>query len=620
MATPQENLARFQEIASRRLQDKLDPDKRARFDEAVRRGLIQVETVQPDTFQERPTLEKVAGVGEAALGAITGVIAEPAAGFSGLLETGRALISGEDDPLKSGAEQVLKTKDALTFKAGDAGQQFVREIISGALEVDQDQLGEVLLSDALKLGVTGAKEIESAVLNNFGPEAATFLKTLPIAALEMLPLLAAGKIASAVPDVDIESIGDVFTSQSTAKQNIAMLIKDGSTDVDTAQFELATSIRDGAPRVKKDKFALESIKQGFDEGVIASVKGSSDVDKAKMLEMVRIKRRGSKNAEFAVQNRASDVLGDSLMNRVSIINRANKEAGAAIDDVAKSLKGRRVDLSAPADNFAQGLDDLGVTLVNDGKGGIKPNFDLSDLAPGDRGPLKEVIRQMNIKGAGGIDGLAAHKMKRAIDNNVTFGKSKTGMSGDAERLLKKFRTDIDDVLDADFPEYNRVNSAYSETIGALDSLQTAVGKKLDLRGPNADKATGTALRKLLSNTQGRVNLLDSINDVDAIAKKFENFSGKLDPSAIEFKGPKVSSINDNLIKQVLFVDELDRVFKPSARTGFAGQIGQAVTDVPTSARAAAVKALQKGAEKVQGINQEGAFKSIRDLLSRPNKN
>ena len=53
MATPQENLARFQEIARRGLQDKLDPDKRARFDIAVTRGLIQLPEV------EAPEVEKV---------------------------------------------------------------------------------------------------------------------------------------------------------------------------------------------------------------------------------------------------------------------------------------------------------------------------------------------------------------------------------------------------------------------------------------------------------------------------------------------------------------------------------------------------------------------------------
>jgi len=48
MSTPQENRQRFQEIANRGLADRLDPDKKARFDEAVRRGLISVpEPVEP---------------------------------------------------------------------------------------------------------------------------------------------------------------------------------------------------------------------------------------------------------------------------------------------------------------------------------------------------------------------------------------------------------------------------------------------------------------------------------------------------------------------------------------------------------------------------------------------
>ncbi len=42
MASAQQNLARFQEIARRGLQDKLSPEIRQRFDEAVRRGLVQM--------------------------------------------------------------------------------------------------------------------------------------------------------------------------------------------------------------------------------------------------------------------------------------------------------------------------------------------------------------------------------------------------------------------------------------------------------------------------------------------------------------------------------------------------------------------------------------------------
>jgi len=45
MATKQE---KWQEIANRGLQDKFDPATRAKFDEAVKRGLILVRTPQQD--------------------------------------------------------------------------------------------------------------------------------------------------------------------------------------------------------------------------------------------------------------------------------------------------------------------------------------------------------------------------------------------------------------------------------------------------------------------------------------------------------------------------------------------------------------------------------------------
>ena len=82
MASKEENLKRFQEIADRGLQDQLPSDKRAIFDEAVRRGLINTgestevesvveETVTPDAavaseqtvVTEKPSfLDKVSSI------------------------------------------------------------------------------------------------------------------------------------------------------------------------------------------------------------------------------------------------------------------------------------------------------------------------------------------------------------------------------------------------------------------------------------------------------------------------------------------------------------------------------------------------------------------------------
>lgn len=53
MAGKEEKLARMQEIANRGLQDRLPPEKKAIFDEAARRGLIQI--VQPQGVVQQPT-------------------------------------------------------------------------------------------------------------------------------------------------------------------------------------------------------------------------------------------------------------------------------------------------------------------------------------------------------------------------------------------------------------------------------------------------------------------------------------------------------------------------------------------------------------------------------------
>ncbi len=417
----------------------------------------------------------------------------------------------------------------------------------------------------------------------------------------------------------------LFNVQSPTKQRIAKLIESGSTDSETAGFKLGTPqarpenptrlqefLNVGGPRVKRDATALESIKQGFDEGVIAAIKGSSPSDKIKMSKMVNIMERGKKNKLFAAKNRPSDVAGDSLLARVKSIRSANREAGKDIDTASKELQGKPIDISGAAASFADDLDSMGVSLKQNTNGNFIPDFTQSQLSPGDRGPIKEVIRQMNIKSAGGVDGLSAHKMKRVIDNNVTYGRVKTGISGDAERALKKFRADLDTALDSSFPEYNRANTVYSETISALDSIQDVAGTKMDLSGGNADKALGTLLRRTLSNAQSRIRLIDSIDEIESAAKKHGG------SKALKIEGSGLG--NDDLLTQVLFVDELDSVFGPVARTSFQGQIDQAlkqgVSATTTKAGAVdmAIDMAGRAAEKVRGINEEGAFQSIKKLL------
>jgi hypothetical protein len=553
---------------------------------------------------------------------------------AGVVEAGKQITEG-----LSGLGGLVMGKSA--GESSQAAQDLTSNIPSVPLGEDAQQLISTI-SEKFQ----AAPELVQNIFNEFSnlgqsvgdkvfdvtgsPVVATAARILP-EALESVGGLAAGKkVIGAIPDA-AEAVQDVaqtskelstelFTTQSKTKQAIAQKLASGQLDRDVAGFRLIEppkqtpeQIAAGAPtpkpRVSTDIFDNEAIKQGFDKGVIASIKGASPADRVKMTRMVNIMERSKNNARFAAENRPSDVLGDSLMSRVRVIQKANFDAGRQIDKAANALSGKPVDIADAARGFAESLDDLGVRMVRDAKGNLKPDFELSQLSPGDRGPIKEVIRQMNIKGRGGVDGLSAHKMKRVIDNNVTFGKSQTGLSGDAERALKAFRTGIDDALDSKFPEYNRLNTAYSETIGALDALQEVAGKKMKLSGPNADKATGTLMRRILSNAQSRITLLDSVNDIEKIAKKYERFKGKLDPTRIE--GPFESALDDDLLGQVLFVDELDSVFGTQARTSLSGQVEQAVKQ---GVGGVAIEAVAKGAEKLRGINDENAFKAIKNLL------
>lgn len=80
MATAQENLARFQEIAKRGIQNRLPPEIRTRFDEAVKRGLISLpDQTEPVAPQETIKPQSIIDAEQALLSAQQGEFTNPRA-------------------------------------------------------------------------------------------------------------------------------------------------------------------------------------------------------------------------------------------------------------------------------------------------------------------------------------------------------------------------------------------------------------------------------------------------------------------------------------------------------------------------------------------------------------
>ena len=283
--------------------------------------------------------------------------------------------------------------------------------------------------------------------------------------------------------------------------------------------------------------------------------------------------------------------------------RANKEAGVAINRAAQNLKGQAIDVTPVGDDFVSNLADMGIT-VRDGQ----LDFRGSDIE-GLKGPenaIKNIFNRMT--GPKVPDAYEAHRLKRFIDEQVSYGKNAEGLAGQAERSLKQLRSNLDNLLDENFPAYNQANTAYSETINALDELQSVAGRKIDLTADNANKAVGTLMRRLMGNAQSRVKLLDAIDTIEPLALRYAGRGQKLIGEAPQ----------QDLTTLVLFADELDNVFGPAARTSLQGEfdavINRAIQQGVPSVQDLAVEGLKKGAEIARGINKEGALKSIKELL------
>lgn len=437
-----------------------------------------------------------------------------------------------------------------------------------------------------------------------------------------------GELAKDVTARVKQVASDLSNVTSPEKQRIAKLLVEGSDDVPTAGFRLKPGVKRpkqptrlqefldiGGPKIEKFPAAQDAIKQGFGRGVVAAVQGSTKADKASMRKMVHKMGRIRDNARYGMRNRPSDVTGDLLMQRLNVVRTANTEAGKSIKPIAESLAGTKVNVQEMGQSFSDSLNDMGIALKKNDDGEIVPNYLDSDIegVKGAEAVITKVVNRIQrVAGDGNIDAFKLHKLKKFIDEQVTFGKNAEGLAGQAETALKGLRREIRLRLEEVSPKYADANATYSETIAILDRFQEVAGRKMNLLGDNPEKATGTLMRRLMGNAQSRIRLLDSIDEIEKAAFKFGG-KGKL---LIEGKG---SGKND-LLTQVLFASELDEVFGPAARTSLQGEFDAVMK---RSARAAtgqggaldvAVDVVAAGVKKGRNINEEAAFKAIRDLL------
>ena len=536
-------------------------------------------------------------------------IAGGAAGAGGVTAAGKAT------QMLAQSQTAQKVGAALSEQAG-------KQILGGAI-------GGGAAQTTAEMGGGTAAQVAAGLAGGVAPFAPSLARagigaaarmTAPEGAGIRSPAVRAGELglpapttpeaAAALPQPTIgESARSIIaTAREKLTPNKARQIKESITK--DPYNEENVGYRLSGTQVVNDDMAGDLIKQGWDPGVITAIKAASDEDRRNMLKMLNLYEIGKKNKKFAMTNRPNDIVGTNIEKRIEFLDSTRRNAGSMLERVAdQQLKGTKVDVSGPMNQFIQDLEQLGVRVEFDSKGIAKANLQGSDLQ-GDRASQRlfnnVLDRLSNVQAP---DAYGVHTAKRFLDTQVSYAKKNLAnpLSAQAERVVKGLRANLNRTLGDLNSDYAAANARYSDTKQALDALQESVGTKIDLDMPDAAKAIGTSARSLTSNNQGRIQMLNALNQVNQTAAKY---GGKF---------------NNDILNQLMFGNEIDRMFGAVAPTSLKGQTEQAIQSGVKGAQQAATqgglvglaaKTLGSAVERARGINEENAIKAMKDLLRR----
>ena len=576
---------------------------------AIQGRLAARERFTPEPWTPNPEysagVNPIAGNLEQVLqGATFGMSDEAQALIGAATTAGQADGMGFLDRYRTIRDQMRGEKEQFTDQEGLAA--YVPEMIGGAVTglgglakgAGMAGLKGAALVGAAEGGLAGAGYAPGDVLTDPTPTALGATAGAAGGAIVGPGMVAGGRLLKKGGEAIINTTKAKFPNLTGVPERAAQQVAEsGGLDDEMARY----IIRGG--KAVDDPLYPEAAKQGISDGMINAIKEMSPADRQKGAAMLRIIKRGKENANFADRYRPGDIVGDTLIARVEKVTDVNKKARMQLDRFAETrLKDQPVDIAEALQRFATEMDDnLRVRLVQNTKGGYTPNFDDSYLAPKDRGPIREVIKHVTaMLNQGKPTGYEAHRLKRAIDNNIPWDATNK-MTADGERLLKGLRHDINEALRDTFDGYREINEVVQETLVALQDFGEVVGRRYDPDMPNAAQYVGQEARKLATNYNSRVPMMNAIEQLENVAKKHGLDTG------------------EDVFRQATLVNRMEELFGPSAKGGFEAltQRGMQRSLERIGGPLHAAHELTEPAVNIaRGISDEARFDILQKLLSR----
>lgn len=593
---------------------------------------------QPEPRPEPTIGEMVIGGAEAARALVTGATTGAIGGAKGFAEGVYDLARSGKYGTREGAQQLAASvtqgmQGGTIMPKTETGQRYLQNVaqaaeplahlgalapLAGEMSVISSGLRQA--GPAIRDRVAGAADDVAAAasgrrppsLRPGGPERMPIMSTPPMLIDERTgyptpvfekALKAEGVAIESVID-DLPKLPYTTSPRRAARDLVVSKLRSKAPDA-----FLATKALTAKGDVVDDVLAQQAVKQGFREGDVQAIKIASPATRAKMNQMLNIKRRIYSNERVALDERPANVIGDSALSRIDHIRRQAGAARLELDGIARRrLADKAIDVDSIRNQLFSELDNLDVEFDRENFTGKRSDYTFEGSMISRDKTSQRVIRDV-------IDLLAedraptalrAHKLKRQLDTMIDFrSRDAGGLTESGERIARSIRTALNQAVRNVDEDYARVNDTLSASIGALEDFQRAMGPSVDIRMEGSNSAIGQELRGLMSNNKTRMRL--------------ENALSRLDDTAVELGG----QFDDDIRQLVLFDKTLDEKFGATARRGFAGETESAVArgvDIATGGKAGLAKAgIDLAKEKInqaRNINDYQAFKTLDELLKR----
>jgi len=297
----------------------------------------------------------------------------------------------------------------------------------------------------------------------------------------------------------IEGATDVLSPAVNAVKNIPSRI---ATNIDSAKQ--AENVIKSLP-----KTAQQAVRQGIE---VDDIKSVLDISKNQKQALSKLYNATKDFVSGARKNNPIEAVGKPVVERLNTLKGQVSQLGGQLDEIAKGLKGKSVKNSDEVLNSTiNSLDNLGVKITDDGL-----DFAGSNLEG--LGSNETIISNVYNRLKNANDASDLHRLKKYIDNNVTFGKTSGGFTGEAENLLKQWRSAIDNALDTSFPAYNKVNTELASRLKPINNLKRYFKSASGLDEDLFELSAGQLMRRITSNVRSNPEIRQVLRDLDNATK------------------------------------------------------------------------------------------------------